>query len=367
MLTAYFTSNSGQKSSIGYLYSLQRYNFQFSIPAFQLIYYFCGVKINQLFFIEMTSRRLIRIKVLQLLYAYSKKEGVSQAETERDLLKSIGKSTDLYYQILLLLTELRHKAFLKIDAAKNKHFATEDDLHPNTRFIDNPIFSKLSENKKFKSYLLNHPISWNDNMELIHFLYNTITGHPVYKEYMSREEVNFEDHKRFILDIFTEIIAQNEIFFQTLEDINIYWNDDFELVLNVVYKTLKNIKENDAENDNIFYAIYNEAEDLDFAKMLLRKTILEQDENLKIIDKYILNWEIERISDMDKLIMSLALSELKHFPAIPIKVTLDEYIEITKSYSSPKSGPFINGVLDKAVAQLKETEQIHKTGRGLME
>ena len=184
---------------------------------------------------------------------------------------------------------------------------------------------------------------------------------------MDRKEVNFEDHKRFILDIFTEIITQNDIFFQTLEDINIYWNDDFELVLGVVYKTLKNLKEGNTEEDNIFYAIYNEAEDLDFAKTLLRKTILEQDENIKIIDKYILNWEIERISDMDKLIMSLALSELKHFPAIPIKVTLDEYIEITKAYSSPKSGSFVNGVLDKAVAQLKENQQIRKTGRGLME
>ena len=315
----------------------------------------------------MTSRRLIRIKVLQLLYAYSKKEGVSQAETERDLLKSIEKSTDLYYQILLLLTELRHKAFLKIDAAKNKHFTTEADLHPNTRFIDNPVFSMLSGNRKFKSYLLNHPISWNDNLELIQFLYQRIMEHPIYKEYMDRKEVNFEDHKRFILDIFTEIITQNDIFFQTLEDINIYWNDDFELVLGVVYKTLKNLKEGNTEEDNIFYAIYNEAEDLDFAKTLLRKTILEQDENIKIIDKYILNWEIERISDMDKLIMSLALSELKHFPAIPIKVTLDEYIEIAKYYSTPGSSLFINGVLDRIVESLRSEGKINKTGRGLME
>ena len=193
----------------------------------------------------MTSRRLIRIKVLQLLYAYYKKEGASLAEAERDLLKSIEKSTDLYYQILLLLSELQRKAFLKIDAAKNRHFVTEADLHPNTRFIDNPVFSILNNNKKFRTYLLNNPISWNENQEIINFFYNTLQEFPPYQAYMEKPEVNFQDHKQLVLDLFTELIAPSDIFYQTLEDINIYWNDDFELVMHVVYRTLKNIKEGD--------------------------------------------------------------------------------------------------------------------------
>lgn len=315
----------------------------------------------------MTSRRLIRIKVLQLLYAYSKKEGTSLAEIERDLLKSIEKSTDLYYQVLLLLTELRHKAFLKIDAAKNRHVVTEADLHPNTRFIDNPVFSILAGNKKFKTYLLNHPISWNENPEIVGFFYNALTESAVYAEYMAKKEVTFEDHKQLVLKLFTDIIVPNDIFYQTLEDKNIYWNDDFELVLSIVYRTLKSIQENTTEDDTILFPVYNTQDDTDFARTLLRKTVNEEEENIRIIDRFIRNWEIERISDIDKLIMATALSELKHFPSIPVKVTLDEYIEISKSYSSPKSGAFINGVLDKAVLMLKETDQIKKTGRGLME
>lgn len=315
----------------------------------------------------MTSRRLIRIKVLQLLYAYIKNEQISQAEIERDLLKSIEKSTDLYYQIFLLLTDLRHKAFRKIDSARNRHFASESDLHPNTRFIDNPVFTILEKNKKFQNYLHNRPLSWNDTPEVIDKIYEETVNFSGYQLYMTKEDVTFDDHKQIILKIFTEIIARNELFFQTLEDKSIYWNDDDELVLGIVYKTLKNIKEEATEDDTIFYPIYNNDEDIDFARTLLRKTIAGHQEHIGIIDKFTYNWEIERISDIDKLIMSAAISELKYFPSIPVKVTLDEFIEISKSYSSPKSGAFINGILDKVVSLLKDSGQIQKSGRGLME
>lgn len=315
----------------------------------------------------MTSRRLIRIKVLQLLYSYVKNDNVSLAEIERDLLKSIEKSTDLYFQILLLFTDIRHKAFRKIDAARNRHFVSEADLNPNTRFIDNPLFAALENNKKFQNYLRNHPLSWNDTPEVINKIYNEIQESQLYQLYMHKSSVAFEDHKFLLLKIFAEIITQNELFFQTLEDKSIYWNDDYELVFGMVYKTLKSIRENTTEDDDIFHPIYNSSEDIDFARTLLRKTILDYEENIKTIDKYTYNWEIERISDMDKLIMAAAIAELKYFPSIPVKVTLDEFIEISKSYSSPKSGAFINGILDKVVSQLKDNDQLHKSGRGLMD
>ncbi len=315
----------------------------------------------------MTSRRLIRIKVLQLLYSYIKNDNISQAEIERALLKSRGKSTDLFFQIFLLLTDIRQKAFRKIDIARNRHFASETDLNPNTRFIDNPVFSIIENNKKYRNYLHNHPLSWNDTPEVVNHLFNEIQESQSYQQYMQKEEVTFEDHKQLIIKIFVDIITQNELFFQTLEDKSIYWNDDYELVFGMVYKSLKSIKENTKEDDNFFHSVYNTEEDTDFAKTLLRKTIQDYDENIKIIDKFTYNWEIERISDMDKLIMATAISELKHFPSIPIKVTLDEFIEISKSYSSLKSSAFINGILDKVVTLLKETDQLHKSGRGLME
>lgn len=315
----------------------------------------------------MTSRRLIRIKVLQLLYSYNRKEGVTLAEIERDLLKSISKSTDLYYQTLLLLTEIHRTAFLKIDTARNRRFASNVDLNPNTRFIDNPVLNIIQNNKKFQSYINNNMISWTDMQDVVTYFYNKIIESHAYDQYMRMKNITFEDHKKMVTDIFTEIITQDDVFFQTLEEKSIFWNDDFELVLSIVYKTLKNIKEDNQEDDNFFYPVYNIEEDTEFAKKLLRKTILENDTNLNIIDKFTQNWEIERISEIDKLIMSSAIAELKHFPSIPVKVTLDEYIEIAKSYSSPKSGSFINGILDKAYLLLKENNEVTKIGRGLME
>lgn len=298
---------------------------------------------------------------------YTKKEDTTLAEIEQDLIKNISKSYDLYHHILLLLSEIQHTASFKIDAAKNRLLTSKKELNPNTRFIENPIFKILQNNRKFQIVVRNNLISWNDSPETIAYFYNAIIKTNIYQDYMNAPQVSFEDHKNLILDIFGEVLVQDDVFFQTLEDKNIFWNSDFELILSIVHKTIRNIKENTKEENNILFSIYNEEEDTEFAKKLLRKTILENQENIDIINKFIFNWDIERISDMDKLIMSTAISELKHFPSIPIKVTLDEYIEITKSYSSPKSGAFINGVLDKTVSLLKENNQIIKTGRGLME
>lgn len=315
----------------------------------------------------MTSRRLIRIKVLQLLYAFSKKENTNLADIERDLIQSMEKSTDLYYTTLLLLTEIRHKAFLKIDAARNRRLTSNIDLNPNVRFISNPVFDIIEKNKKFQNYVHNNLISWNDMQEAVLYFYNKLPEWPAYQKYMACETASFETHKQLVLDMFAELIIQDDIFFQTLEDRNIFWNDDFELVLSIVYKTLWHIKEETTEEDDIFYPVYKPQEDVEFARTLMRKAFNEYDKNIQLVDKFTYNWELDRISDMDKLIMTCAIAELKNFPSIPVKVSLDEYIEISKTYSSPKSGAFINGVLDKAVAHLKETNEIVKTGRGLVE
>ncbi|MEG2276994.1 MAG: transcription antitermination protein NusB [Odoribacter sp.] len=315
----------------------------------------------------MTSRRLIRIKVLQLLYAFSKKESASLAEIERDLLKSMSKSTDLYYETLLLITEIRHKAFLKIDVARNRRIASDIDLNPNVRFIQNPVFDIIANNKKFQTYINTNLISWNNDQETVIYFYNKLLELPLYEKYMQSKEITFEQHKQLVLDLFSELIIQDEMFYQTLEEKNIFWNDDFELVLSVVYKTLWHLKENQSEDNNILFPIYKPEEDLEFARILMRKAFCEYDKNIQLVDKFTFNWELDRISDMDKLIMSCAIAELKNFPSIPIKVTLDEYIEISKTYSSPKSGAFINGVLDKVVTLLKDTNEMTKIGRGLLE
>lgn len=304
---------------------------------------------------------------MQLLYAFSKKESATLADIERDLLQSMSKSTDLYYETLLLITEIRRKAFLKIDAARHHHLTSNIDLNPNTRFISNPVFDIIEKNKKFQYYLNNHKISWNNSQETIVYFYNKLLEWPAYQKYMHRKEVSFEIHKQLVLDMFSELIIQDDLFYQTLEDKNIFWNDDFELVLSIVYKTLWRIKADMTEETDMIYPVYKPQEDAEFARTLIRKAFNEYDKNMQLVDKFTYNWDLDRISDMDKLIMTCAIAELKNFPSIPVKVTLDEYIEISKTYSSPKSGAFINGVLDKIVALLKDTNEIVKTGRGLVE
>lgn len=289
------------------------------------------------------------------------------AEVERELMKSISKSTDLYYETLLLLTEIQRRAYLKIDAARNKRLASNIDLNPNTRFIDNPVLKTIWDNKKFQSYINNNMVTWNDSQETVLYFYNKLIESKAYQKYMHQKEVSFDEHKQMVISLFAEIIIPDDMFYQTLEEKSLYWNDDFELVLSLVHKTLKNIQDNQTEEDITLYPVFKPEEDAEYARTLMRKSLLENEENIKLIDKFTYNWEIERISDMDKLIMSCAISELRNFPSIPVKVTLDEYIEISKTYSSPKSGAFINGVLDKAISLLKDSNQIVKTGRGLID
>ncbi|MDR0983200.1 MAG: transcription antitermination factor NusB [Culturomica sp.] len=313
----------------------------------------------------MTSRRLIRTKVLHIFYSYTKKEGISFSSIENELLKSVDKSTDLYYSILLLLTEIRQKAFMKIDASKHKHLPTKEDLHPNVRFIENPVLTTIEHNPYFEIAVKNRKLSWADMPEMISHVYNEFVEGEAYNEYMQKDEISFSDHVDIVLKLFVNHIAGSEFAIQMLEDKNIFWYDDFELIFELVYKTIKQAKsEKDLQGD-FFYSIYKE-EDIVFARDLLLKSILEKEKNLELIQPYLKNWEIDRISEIDKLIMVIAISEIRHFSSIPVKVTLDEFIEIAKSYSSDKSKNFINGLLDKAVTIMKETGELHKTGRGLI-
>lgn len=315
----------------------------------------------------MTSRRLIRTKVLQLLYAYTKKEGATIVDVEKDLFKSISKSTDLYYHIFLLITEIQHKAFLKIDAARNRRLATKEDLNPNTRFIDNPVIKQIADNRKFKTYIKSNLISLSDCPEIITMLLNKLLESEFYQEYMNKPAVSYSDHKKLVLDMIEELIAQDDDFDLAMEEKNIFWNNDAELVFSMAYKTVKNLKKENREDDLIFLAIFDEEEESEFAKQLFRQTIRDIEGNTQLIDQFTQNWDIERISDIEKLIMNMAITELKHFPSIPVKVTFDEYIEITKAYCSGKSSSFVNGVLDKILVLLQEKDEVKKMGRGLME
>lgn len=287
--------------------------------------------------------------------------------TERELLnKSIKSSTDLYYLAFSLLSDLRYMAAKRIDAAKNKYIPTEEDLNPNMRFVENPVILKIEQTPHYQNYISNNVITW-DNDETLSYFLNKIQSSEEYEKYMNAESVTFKKHISFIIDILT-IIFNDEVFYQQIEEKNIYWNDDYSLVLPAVVRTIKKITKND---DIIFedqtVSEESKKEDADFARNLIRRTILDRHSYDELISQFTVNWKIDRMSEMDRLIMDMTITEWLNFPEIPVKVTINEYLDIAKNYSSEKSNSFINGVLDKVLSNLKESGMITKSGRGLVE
>jgi len=301
-----------------------------------------------------------------ILYAYFKSDDKSQKKFENDLFFSINKTYDLYILLLLLIVDIKNYAEEKINLAKQKRIPTPQDLNPNTRFIDNKVINLLEKNKSINSYILNNKISWVENPELIKQLYNNIIQSSIYETYMNDEQHSFDKDKQFVIDVFANIIVNSEFISQIIEEKSIYWNDDIEFVVSMIIKTINGFKENHDEYKSIM-SIFKNEEDKDFVKKLFYKTISNHEKNKIFINEFTKNWDFERIAFMDKLIMETAITEIVEFPSIPVKVSLNEYIEISKFYSTDKSSVFINGVLDKIISKLQEENKIVKAGRGLMQ
>jgi len=313
----------------------------------------------------MISRRLLRIKVLQVLYAYYTAEHKDLAISEKELHFSINKSYELYNYLLLLIRDIVKYAESRIEIAANKRIPTYDDLHPNRRFVSNRFIIQLEENLQLNRYLNNNHISWVNYPELIKELYGLIIESPEYSEFMALENEDYADDKKFVSKIYSDVILPNESFCQVLEEQSIYWNDDLEYVISMVLKTIKKFNESDTPDKELL-DLYKNKEDREFVIDLFRKTVIKRRDCLDLIESTASNWDLERIAFMDILIMQLAITELLEFPSIPTKVTLNEYLDISKFYSTEKSNNFINGILDKIMAQLREKELIRKTGRGLI-
>ena len=313
----------------------------------------------------MISRRLLRIKTLQICYAYFKSSEQSLNQAEKELFFSIQKSYDLYHYLLLLIIDIAGYAESRAELARQKRIPTKEDLNPNMRFIDNKLIKLLSENQDLKRYLSENKLSWVNSPELIKNLYNEIRESELYSEYMTKENSGFNDDKKFISNVYSKIIVNFEPLHQNLEEQSIFWNDDADFVIGMIIKTLRSFKASSDDTVKLM-PLFKDNEDKDFVKKLFRRAILNHKEHEELISKFIKNWDVERVAFMDIAVMSLAVSEMVEFPEIPIKVSLDEYIEIAKYYSTEKSNIFINGILDKIVEHLKEEGKIKKTGRGLI-
>jgi transcription antitermination protein NusB len=313
----------------------------------------------------MISRRLLRIKALMALYAFNRREDENLAQAETELMFSIGKSYDLYHYLLLLVIEIADIASEKIDQALQKRMPSHADLNPKRKFIDNRVIGQLRKNIEFKNYISSRKLSWINNSHIPRLLYNKMIVWEAYEEYMIAENDNYISDKKFIIRIITELFLSSEDLNSNLEEQSIYWNDDMEYISSMVEKTLKKFKSDSGEKTQLM-PLFKNAEDEEFVKILFRKAIAHKDECSELIDKNTTNWEVDRIALMDILVMQLAITEILEFPEIPVKVTLNEYIEIAKYYCTSKSSTFVNGILDNIVKEIRDGGLFNKFGRGLV-
>lgn len=313
----------------------------------------------------MISRRIIRIKVLQILYAFFTSPETSINNTEKELFFSLQKTYDLYHYLMVLVIEIEKFAEERIDLGKKKYRPTSADLAPNTRFVNNQLIHQLKSNISLNKYLESAKLSWTNENELIRKLYSSLTEQDFYKQYMEAPQNSYADDRNLVEDILKYLILENDDVEYLLEEQSIYWNDDLDFVVSMILKTFKKFKEY-SDDRQALLPMYKDDEDRQFAKDLYRKVVLNHTENELLIKQHTVNWDIERIAFIDNLILELALTEFLYFPSIPTKVTMNEYIELSKYYSTEKSRNFINGILDKALRDLKKADKIHKAGRGLI-
>ena len=352
----------------------------------------------------MINRVLIRLKVLQILYAYYQ-NGISDLDfdnktkellieeleqtlprglgkeakakllteqlknkkykeyllqkAEQELVFSLSKAYDLYNYLLLLMVEVTKYADVRQDLAKNKYLPTKEELNPNMKFVQNRFVAQLAENKELKKYSETQKRSWANDQDFIKELYNQIIESDTYKEYMKSEEDSYEEDREVWRKLYKDFVCYNESLDELLEDQSLYWNDDKEIVDTFVLKTIKRFRERYGE-DQPLLPQYNDVEDEQFACNLLKEAVLDDDYYKELITENTKNWDFDRIALMDVVIMQCALAEILKFPDIPVSVSLNEYVEISKTYSTSKSSSFINGALDGIVKQLIRENKIEK-------
>jgi N utilization substance protein B len=315
----------------------------------------------------LLNRRHIRIKILQVLFAYYSEESPDAAAYEKTLHGSFEKFRDLYLYLLQLITEMQSLAIDKIEAGRNKKLPTPEDLHPNTKFVTNGLLRILANSKTLEKECKNRGVTWNENRDLLKQIFKLLQETDDYKEYMKSKDRGFEHDREYLLRFFRRHLINVELMHDYFEELNIFWIDDLDLASSMVLKTLKKVEENDDDVTLLPLWDMENKEEYKFMNDLYRKTLAMGSDNEALIKKYAENWESDRIATMDMILMKMALAEAMIFPEIPLKVTLNEYIEIAKFYSTPKSSVFINGMLDKIFEVLKGEGKIKKTGRGLIE
>ena len=312
----------------------------------------------------MLSRRVLRTKVVNAVYAHTQCDGITPSASEKNLVLSIDRAYDLYFHLLALVPEIAEYAAERIRIGENKKLPTYEDLHPNRKFVENKIIARLVEDENLQIEISNRKLSWKNNRDLIVALYNALIRQPFYQKYMASEERSFRQDAQLVSDIYMTMLEEFEPLDRALEEQSILWNDDLGFLLTMVSRTVLSIREN--QEAIKLMPQFKSDEDLDYAKKLLRYTIAGYDRISLLLDGSMNNWDIERVALMDKIVLVTAIAEAENFPTIPTRVTMNEYIDIAKCYSTESSGGFINGILDRIISQLTAEGKIVKTGKGLL-
>ncbi|WP_246124840.1 transcription antitermination factor NusB [Algibacter pacificus] len=314
----------------------------------------------------MLNRRHIRVKVMQTLYAFKGSESDDFSKDQKFLLYSIDNMYNLYLLLISLIIEVQKKAESNLEKKQNKHLATKEDKDPNRKFVNNEVFQVLLNSTDLKDKLELYNIKdWELDGEYVDVVFKAITTSELYEDYMKTNTSSFKEDREFLVDVFKEIIAPNDKLYEYLEDKNLTWLDDLPTVNTTILKLLRKVKPSSIEN-HFTPKLYKDLEDKQFAIDLFRKTLLNRTAINKEIALKTKNWDSDRIANVDYVLLQMAICEVKNFPSIPAKVTINEYLEIAKEYSTPKSSVFINGILDKLVKEYTEAGALNKIGRGLL-
>lgn len=314
----------------------------------------------------MVNRRHIRSKVLQTIYAMTHNQSDQLDVYNRYLLSSIENIRELYLVMLSTLIELHQTEKEYLELSAKKYLATEAERNPNTKFVDNAILNMLTASETLERWIeefrINH---FNVNEHYIKEILSDIKNSELYKDYMSTETQTFEEDQRFVIQLFVNFIAPNEKIHAFLEDNKMSWIDDIPVVNTEILRQLEGLK---STKDRVKIGrVFKNEEDKEFAEQLFKKTTLNAEVFVKEYEDKTRNWELDRLAEIDGIILNMAVCELQKFPSIPVKVTINEYLELAKDYSTPKSSIFINGILDSLVKEYKSENKLNKIGRGLIE
>ncbi|MDT7829750.1 transcription antitermination factor NusB [Pricia sp. S334] len=315
----------------------------------------------------MLTRRHIRIKVMQCIYALTQSKDESLQKQEKFLRYSIESMYSLYLLMLSLMIEMQQRAEKHLKLSSKKYLATASDTYPDQeKFVNNRLLLQLVNNEGLKAELKKRKLTnWSENDEYVRILFNEMVEHQLYADYMTSGKSSYEEDKNFIIALYRDIIAPNEKIYDYFEDDKLTWVDDIPIVNTFILKLFRKAKENRPPSFFLPRLLKDDA-DMDFAQKLLTKTLLNDAKWTKEIEGKTPNWDKDRIADMDSILLKMAICELLNFPTIPEKVTINEFLEIAKEYSTPKSSIFINGILDSLVREYKTEGKLNKIGRGLI-